>query len=139
MAIGGFAANTTTEELHTSLKLQKRGYRSVYHARSLAFGLAPSGVATFVRQRDPKRIGGRSTREAIAAAVDRLARAARPGDTVFIVLVGHGAPMMARLPFSRRRTSRTARSAPLPPALRAQPPGCRWASPRRRAWSWPSS
>jgi hypothetical protein len=41
--------------------------------------------------RDPKRIAGRSTREAIAAAVDRLARAARPGDTVFIVLIGHGA------------------------------------------------
>jgi hypothetical protein len=41
--------------------------------------------------RDPKRIGGRSTREAIAAAVDRLARSARPGDTVFIVLIGHGA------------------------------------------------
>jgi hypothetical protein len=41
--------------------------------------------------RDPKRISGRSTREAIAAAVDRLARAARPGDTVFIVLIGHGA------------------------------------------------
>ena len=41
--------------------------------------------------RDPKRISGRSTREAIAAAVDRLARAARPGDTVFFVLIGHGA------------------------------------------------
>ncbi len=41
--------------------------------------------------RDPKRISGRSTRETIAAAVDRLARQARPGDTVFIVLIGHGA------------------------------------------------
>ena len=41
--------------------------------------------------RDPKRISGRSTREAIAAAVDRLARAARPGDIVFVVLIGHGA------------------------------------------------
>jgi cellulose synthase (UDP-forming) len=50
-SVGGFAASTATEELHTSLKLHKRGYRSVYHARSLAFGLAPTGVATFVRQR----------------------------------------------------------------------------------------
>jgi hypothetical protein len=41
--------------------------------------------------RDPKRLGGRSTREAIAAAVDRLARTSRPGDTVVVVLVGHGA------------------------------------------------
>jgi cellulose synthase (UDP-forming) len=49
--IGGFAASTATEGLHTSLKLHKRGYRSVYHARSLAFGLAPNGVAAFVRER----------------------------------------------------------------------------------------
>jgi cellulose synthase (UDP-forming) len=49
--VGGFAASTATEELHTSLKLHKRGFRSVYHPRSLAFGLAPTGVATFVRQR----------------------------------------------------------------------------------------
>jgi hypothetical protein len=41
--------------------------------------------------RDPKRIGGRSTREAIAAAIDRLAKLARPGDTVVIILIGHGA------------------------------------------------
>jgi hypothetical protein len=41
--------------------------------------------------RDPKRIGGRSTREAITAAMESLARQARPGDTVFIVLIGHGA------------------------------------------------
>ena len=47
--VGGFAASTSTEALHTSLKLHKRGYRSIYHARSLAFGLAPTGVAAFVR------------------------------------------------------------------------------------------
>ncbi len=41
--------------------------------------------------RDPARIGGRSTRENIAAAVDRIAARARPGDRVFIVLIGHGA------------------------------------------------
>jgi hypothetical protein len=41
--------------------------------------------------RDPARIGGRSTREGIAAAVDRLAARARPGDRVLLVLIGHGA------------------------------------------------
>jgi len=41
--------------------------------------------------RDPKRINGRSTRQEIEAAVDRLAARARPGDQVFIVLIGHGA------------------------------------------------
>lgn len=41
--------------------------------------------------RDPARINGRSTREEIEGAVDRLAARARPGDRVFIVLIGHGA------------------------------------------------
>jgi hypothetical protein len=41
--------------------------------------------------RDPARIRGRATREAIEAAVSRLAAQARPGDRVFIVLIGHGA------------------------------------------------
>jgi hypothetical protein len=41
--------------------------------------------------RDPGRIAGRSTREGIEAAVARIATAARPGDRVFIVLIGHGA------------------------------------------------
>jgi cellulose synthase (UDP-forming) len=50
-AVGGFAATTVTEDLHTSLKLHKRGYRSVYHARSLAFGLAPANVVPFLKQR----------------------------------------------------------------------------------------
>jgi hypothetical protein len=56
-------------------------------------GLPAEGVVYLGEDpaRDPKRINGRSTREAIAAAVDRLARLARPGDTVFIVLFGHGA------------------------------------------------
>jgi hypothetical protein len=41
--------------------------------------------------RDPKRIRGQSTRDGIAAAVDGLARRVRPGDAVFVVLIGHGA------------------------------------------------
>jgi hypothetical protein len=40
--------------------------------------------------RDPVRINGRSTREGIEAAAARLAARARPGDLVFIVLIGHG-------------------------------------------------
>ena len=41
--------------------------------------------------RDPARIKGRATREAVGAEVSRLAAQARPGDRVFIVLIGHGA------------------------------------------------
>lgn len=49
--IGGFATGTVTEDIHTSLKLHKRGWRSVYYARALAFGLAPSSVVPFLKQR----------------------------------------------------------------------------------------
>jgi hypothetical protein len=40
--------------------------------------------------RDPARIGGRSTKENIEAAFARIAARARPGDRVFVVLIGHG-------------------------------------------------
>lgn len=49
--IGGFATGTVTEDLHTSLKIHKRGYKSVYHAEPLAFGVAPSSVVPFMKQR----------------------------------------------------------------------------------------
>jgi cellulose synthase (UDP-forming) len=49
--VGGFAASTVTEDLHTSVRLHKADYRSVYHARSLAFGLAPANLVSFLRQR----------------------------------------------------------------------------------------
>ena len=50
-AIGGFAIGTVTEDLHTSVKLHKQGFQSVYHAESLAFGLAPSGIVSYLKQR----------------------------------------------------------------------------------------
>ncbi len=50
-AIGGFATGTVTEDLHTSVKLHKKGFRSVYHAESLAFGLAPASIVPFLKQR----------------------------------------------------------------------------------------
>lgn len=49
--IGGFATETVTEDLHTSIKLHKAGFRSVYHAESLAYGIAPANVAPFLKQR----------------------------------------------------------------------------------------
>jgi cellulose synthase (UDP-forming) len=49
--VGGFATGSVAEDLHTSIKLHKRGWRSVYYAKSLAFGLAPSGVKPFLEQR----------------------------------------------------------------------------------------
>lgn len=49
--VGGFAEETITEDLHTSIKLHKKGYRSVYLPESLAFGLAPSSIHAFLLQR----------------------------------------------------------------------------------------
>ena len=49
--IGGFATGSVTEDIHTSIRLHKRGWRSVYYSRSLAFGLAPSSATPFLKQR----------------------------------------------------------------------------------------
>lgn len=40
--------------------------------------------------RDPGRIGGRATREALASAFAGMTRRSKPGDLVFVLLVGHG-------------------------------------------------
>jgi cellulose synthase (UDP-forming) len=39
--IGGFATETVTEDMHTGLRLQKRGWEVVYYNQTLARGLAP--------------------------------------------------------------------------------------------------
>jgi len=50
-AIGGFATGTVTEDIHTSLLLHKKGYRSVYHDEPLAYGVAPAKIEPFLKQR----------------------------------------------------------------------------------------
>jgi cellulose synthase (UDP-forming) len=50
-AIGGFATGSVTEDLHTSIKLHKKGYRSVYHSEALAFGIAPANIVPYLVQR----------------------------------------------------------------------------------------
>ncbi|MDH5612541.1 MAG: glycosyltransferase [Gammaproteobacteria bacterium] len=50
-AIGGFATGTLTEDLHTSIRLHKKGYRSIYMQQSMAYGVAPSNIAPFLSQR----------------------------------------------------------------------------------------
>lgn len=49
--IGGFATETVTEDIHTSVRLHKLGYRSIYHCESLAYGIAPATVSPFLKQR----------------------------------------------------------------------------------------
>ncbi len=48
--IGGFATGTITEDLHTGLRLQKRGWRVLYFNRSVARGLAAQTFAGFAAQ-----------------------------------------------------------------------------------------
>jgi len=49
--VGGFATETVTEDLHTSIRLHARGWKSVYHSEVLAYGLAPSTAQPYRIQR----------------------------------------------------------------------------------------
>lgn len=51
LSIGNFATETVTEDLHTSLRLHKAGFNSVYHHETLAYGIAPGSIAPFLKQR----------------------------------------------------------------------------------------
>lgn len=49
--IGGFATDSVTEDIHTSILLHAKGYRSVYFNKVLTSGLAPETYASFLIQR----------------------------------------------------------------------------------------
>ncbi|MDQ6872671.1 MAG: glycosyltransferase [Gemmatimonadota bacterium] len=49
--IGGFSTKTITEDMETSIVLHSRGWRSVYHGETLAYGLAPSSAFAYHVQR----------------------------------------------------------------------------------------
>jgi hypothetical protein len=55
-------------------------------------GLAPENVTCLTEkpEREPSTIDGRSTLENLTAAFDGLSGRVRPGDRVFVVLIGHG-------------------------------------------------
>ena len=48
--IGGFPTGTVTEDMHTSLRLQKKNWRVLYYNRTLARGLAPQTFTGFATQ-----------------------------------------------------------------------------------------
>ena len=50
-AVGGFATETVTEDMHTAVKLQKLGFKTVYHPESLAYGIAATTYVEFLQQR----------------------------------------------------------------------------------------
>ncbi|MBM3154848.1 MAG: glycosyltransferase [Chloroflexi bacterium] len=51
VSIGGVATESVTEDLHTTIRLLRRGYHVIYIDRPLASGLAPATVEDFLGQR----------------------------------------------------------------------------------------
>lgn len=49
--VGGVATDTITEDIHTTIRMHRRGWRTVYHNEVLARGLAASDAATYQLQR----------------------------------------------------------------------------------------
>ena len=49
--IGGVATETITEDMHTTLKLIRAGWKTAYHDQTLAVGLAPSTPDQYLLQR----------------------------------------------------------------------------------------
>ena len=49
--VGGVATETLTEDIHTTIRLHRRGWRTVYHNEVLARGLAAGTSAQYLSQR----------------------------------------------------------------------------------------
>ncbi|HET8629109.1 MAG TPA: glycosyltransferase [Thermomicrobiales bacterium] len=49
--VGGIATETITEDIHTTVRLHRRGWKTVYHNEVLARGLAASNAAQYQAQR----------------------------------------------------------------------------------------
>lgn len=56
-SIGGFKTETITEDIHTSMELHAKGYRSVYVNMPLSAGLMPETFVGYVKQRKRWAIG----------------------------------------------------------------------------------
>lgn len=49
--VGGVATETITEDIHTSVRLHSRGWKSLFVNESLAFGIAPQTITAYLLQR----------------------------------------------------------------------------------------
>ncbi|GBD24383.1 Cellulose synthase 1 [bacterium HR29] len=49
--IGGVDTRTVTEDMHTTMSIHARGWKSVYHNEELAVGIAPDDLEAFLVQR----------------------------------------------------------------------------------------
>jgi len=58
--IGGLDYRTITEDLHSSLRIQNNGWKSVYHDEQLATGLSPGDLGAYWKQRMRWAVGNLS-------------------------------------------------------------------------------
>jgi cellulose synthase (UDP-forming) len=50
-SIGGFATGTVTEDIHTSIRMHSKRWKSVYHEQTLGYGIAPQNAPAYHSQR----------------------------------------------------------------------------------------
>ena len=55
--VGGVATESVTEDIHTTIRMNRRGWRGVYHNEVLARGLAPADAIQYMIQRNRWAIG----------------------------------------------------------------------------------
>ena len=55
--VGGVATETVTEDIHTTIRLNRRGWKGVYHNEVLAHGLAPGNAEEYMGQRNRWAMG----------------------------------------------------------------------------------
>ncbi|KAI1143231.1 glycosyltransferase family 2 protein [Hypoxylon sp. FL0543] len=56
--IGGFSTGSLTEDVHSSMTMLSKGWKSAYLAESLQFGLVPSSYLGHIKQQTRWNIGG---------------------------------------------------------------------------------
>jgi cellulose synthase (UDP-forming) len=52
LEVGGVATETIAEDFHTTIKLHRAGWKSIYEPRTVVQGLAPHDLASYLLQRD---------------------------------------------------------------------------------------
>ena len=50
-AIGGVATESVTEDIHSTIRMYRLGWKGIFHNEVLAYGLAPSDAAAYLGQR----------------------------------------------------------------------------------------
>ena len=55
--VGGVATGSVTEDIHTTIRMQRRGWKTVFHNEVLSRGLAPSDAIQYMLQRNRWALG----------------------------------------------------------------------------------